>query len=62
MASLNARELCHPSLLYVNVLSQTDRKANRVHEMRLDILSCRSLVIFRTFIPLFAFGEYPSYE
>jgi hypothetical protein len=41
----------------IKQLVHGDRIASAFHEIRLDILICRSLVIFCTFIPLFAFRE-----
>ena len=41
----------------VKQLVHGDTVASAFHQIRLDILVCRSLVVFCTFIPLFAFRE-----
>ena len=41
----------------IKTLVDGDKLASAFHEIRLDILICRSLVVFCTFIPLFAFRE-----
>jgi hypothetical protein len=41
----------------VKQLVQGDRIASALHEVHLDILICRSIIVFSTFIPLFAFRE-----
>jgi hypothetical protein len=41
----------------IKQLVRGDAVASAFHEIRLDIFICRSLVVFCTFIPLFAFRE-----
>jgi len=41
----------------IKQLVHGDAIAGAFHEIRLDILACRSLIVFCTFIPLFAFRE-----
>ena len=41
----------------VKQLVRGDTVASAFHQIRLDILVCRSLVVFCTFIPLFAFRD-----
>jgi hypothetical protein len=41
----------------IKQLVHRDTIASAFHQMRIDILICRSLVVFCTFIPLFAFRD-----
>jgi hypothetical protein len=41
----------------IKQLVHGDTIASAFHQIRIDILICRSLVVFCTFIPLFAFRD-----
>jgi H+/gluconate symporter-like permease len=41
----------------IKQLAHGDTIASALHEIRLDTLICRNLIVFSTFIPLFAFRE-----